>query len=163
MATPLIPPPQFRHGTGGEGNILKPSASVVFTASAQKAFGPTDLTSAYSGCTLRSQKLSPGVIPSDLFEKRPTTRFGKLTPTELANLRRARIRFQNLQKSFIDSDHAEGAEEKRISLFQRYKGREECRPAFITGTFLPSQAHKMTSALAKNYSKHTNEGKKETR
>ncbi|GFY17330.1 uncharacterized protein TNCV_1091031 [Trichonephila clavipes] len=42
------PPPQFRHGTGGEGNILQPPALVVSTATAHKPFGPTDLTSTYS-------------------------------------------------------------------------------------------------------------------
>ncbi|GFV97481.1 uncharacterized protein TNCV_2039891 [Trichonephila clavipes] len=45
------PPPQFRHGTGGEGNILQPPALVVSAATAHKTFGPTDLTSTYSVCT----------------------------------------------------------------------------------------------------------------
>ncbi|GFW12845.1 transposable element Tcb2 transposase [Trichonephila clavipes] len=46
-------PPQFRHGTGGEGNILQPPALVVSAAIAQKTFGPTDLASTYSVCTRR--------------------------------------------------------------------------------------------------------------
>ncbi|GFW51109.1 uncharacterized protein TNCV_3593911 [Trichonephila clavipes] len=49
----LSPPPQFKHGTGGEGNILQPSALVVYAATAHKTFGPTDLTSTYSVCTWR--------------------------------------------------------------------------------------------------------------
>ncbi|GFX41181.1 uncharacterized protein TNCV_2218791 [Trichonephila clavipes] len=47
------PPPQFRHGTGGEGNSLPPHALVVSAATAFKAFGPTDLMSTYSVCTRR--------------------------------------------------------------------------------------------------------------
>ncbi|GFV52197.1 uncharacterized protein TNCV_5071181 [Trichonephila clavipes] len=47
----LSPPPQHRHGTGGEGNILQPSVLVVFSVTAHKAFGPTDLRSTYSACT----------------------------------------------------------------------------------------------------------------
>ncbi|GFU81807.1 uncharacterized protein TNCV_3087191 [Trichonephila clavipes] len=46
-------PPQFRHGTGGEGNILQPTAPVVSAATAHKTFGPTDFTSTYSVCTRR--------------------------------------------------------------------------------------------------------------
>ncbi|GFU32942.1 uncharacterized protein TNCV_4155321 [Trichonephila clavipes] len=53
MATPPISPPQFRHGTGGEGNILQPPAPVVSAATAHRTFRPTDLTSTYSVCTLR--------------------------------------------------------------------------------------------------------------
>ncbi|GFX84130.1 uncharacterized protein TNCV_4859381 [Trichonephila clavipes] len=49
----LSPPPQFRHGTGGEGNILQPPALVVSAATAHKTFEPTDLTSTYSVCTRR--------------------------------------------------------------------------------------------------------------
>ncbi|GFW63116.1 uncharacterized protein TNCV_4454641 [Trichonephila clavipes] len=47
------PPPQFRHGTGGEGSVLQPPALVVSAATAQKTCGPTDLTSTYSVCTQR--------------------------------------------------------------------------------------------------------------
>ncbi|GFW27668.1 uncharacterized protein TNCV_765501 [Trichonephila clavipes] len=42
------PPPQFRHGTGGEGNILQSPALVISAATTHKTFGPTDLTSTYS-------------------------------------------------------------------------------------------------------------------
>ncbi|GFU13162.1 uncharacterized protein TNCV_1445661 [Trichonephila clavipes] len=45
--------PQFRHGTGGERNILQPPAPVVSDATSHKTFGPTDLTSTYSMCTRR--------------------------------------------------------------------------------------------------------------
>ncbi|GFT44723.1 hypothetical protein TNCV_2845131 [Trichonephila clavipes] len=44
----LSPPPQFRHRTGGEGNILQLLAPMVSATTTQKTFGPTDLTSAYS-------------------------------------------------------------------------------------------------------------------
>ncbi|GFT30494.1 uncharacterized protein TNCV_2377761 [Trichonephila clavipes] len=44
---PRSPPPQLRHGTGGEGNILQPHAPVVSAANAHKTFEPTDLTSTY--------------------------------------------------------------------------------------------------------------------
>ncbi|GFV63294.1 uncharacterized protein TNCV_1373911 [Trichonephila clavipes] len=44
----LSPHPQFRHGTGWEGNILQPPAPVVSAVTTYKTFGPTDLTSAYS-------------------------------------------------------------------------------------------------------------------
>ncbi|GFX52244.1 uncharacterized protein TNCV_4801011 [Trichonephila clavipes] len=47
------PPPQFRHGTGGEVNILQPPALVVLAATAHKTFVPTDLMSMYSVCTRR--------------------------------------------------------------------------------------------------------------
>ncbi|GFU05212.1 uncharacterized protein TNCV_575411 [Trichonephila clavipes] len=49
----LSPPPQFRPGTGREGNILQPPAPVVLAATFLKTFGPTDLTSTYSVCTRR--------------------------------------------------------------------------------------------------------------
>ncbi|GFV93477.1 hypothetical protein TNCV_1987911 [Trichonephila clavipes] len=49
----LSPPPQFRHGTGGEGNILQSSAPVVSAATAHKSFGTTDLTSTYCMYTRR--------------------------------------------------------------------------------------------------------------
>ncbi|GFW57287.1 hypothetical protein TNCV_542011 [Trichonephila clavipes] len=39
--------PQFRHGTGGEGNILQHPALVVLAANTHKTFGPTNLTSTY--------------------------------------------------------------------------------------------------------------------
>ncbi|GFV32790.1 uncharacterized protein TNCV_3312711 [Trichonephila clavipes] len=42
------PPSQFRHGTGGEGNILQPPALVVSATTAHKTFGSTDLMSTYS-------------------------------------------------------------------------------------------------------------------
>ncbi|GFS74811.1 uncharacterized protein TNCV_1395131 [Trichonephila clavipes] len=48
-----FPPPQFRHETGREGNILQPPALVVSAATAHKTFGPTDLMSTYSVCTRR--------------------------------------------------------------------------------------------------------------
>ncbi|GFT03976.1 uncharacterized protein TNCV_1731221 [Trichonephila clavipes] len=62
-------PPQLRHGTGGEGNILQFPALVVSAATAHKTFGSTDLTSTYSVCTLRvfsaighrTQAFRPGV------------------------------------------------------------------------------------------------------
>ncbi|GFS78831.1 uncharacterized protein TNCV_3149421 [Trichonephila clavipes] len=47
------PPPQFRYGTGREGNILQPPALVVSAATVHKTFGPPDLKSTYSGCTRR--------------------------------------------------------------------------------------------------------------
>ncbi|GFV22065.1 uncharacterized protein TNCV_4527501 [Trichonephila clavipes] len=47
------PPPQFRHRTGGEGNIHQPPALVVSAATAHKTFGPTDLTSTYAVCIRR--------------------------------------------------------------------------------------------------------------
>ncbi|GFX94354.1 uncharacterized protein TNCV_4293991 [Trichonephila clavipes] len=47
------PPPQFRHGTGVEGNILQPPALVVSAVTTHKTFGPTDLTTTYSVCTRR--------------------------------------------------------------------------------------------------------------
>ncbi|GFV58752.1 hypothetical protein TNCV_3730901 [Trichonephila clavipes] len=54
MATPPISPlPQFRHGTGWEGNILQPPALSDSAVTANKNFGPTDLTCTYSVCTRR--------------------------------------------------------------------------------------------------------------
>ncbi|GFS94370.1 uncharacterized protein TNCV_2014061 [Trichonephila clavipes] len=47
------PPPQFRHGTVGEGNILQPPALVVSAVTSHKIFGPNDLTSTYSLCAWR--------------------------------------------------------------------------------------------------------------
>ncbi|GFU83716.1 uncharacterized protein TNCV_523101 [Trichonephila clavipes] len=49
----LYPPPQFRHGTEGEGNIFQPRELVVSVATAHKTFRPTDLTSTYSMYTRR--------------------------------------------------------------------------------------------------------------
>ncbi|GFU27426.1 uncharacterized protein TNCV_3323361 [Trichonephila clavipes] len=49
----LSPFPQFRHGTGGKGNILQPSAHMVSAVTAHKTFGLADLTSTYSVCTRR--------------------------------------------------------------------------------------------------------------
>ncbi|GFU70303.1 hypothetical protein TNCV_1327491 [Trichonephila clavipes] len=50
----LSPPPQFRHETRGEGNILQPSALAVSAATAHKTFEPADLTSTYSVRTRRA-------------------------------------------------------------------------------------------------------------
>ncbi|GFU10581.1 uncharacterized protein TNCV_1772621 [Trichonephila clavipes] len=50
---PTISPPQFRHGIGGEGNILHPLTLVGSAATAHKTLGPIDLTSTYSVCTRR--------------------------------------------------------------------------------------------------------------
>ncbi|GFV16635.1 uncharacterized protein TNCV_4418221 [Trichonephila clavipes] len=47
------PPPQFSHGSGGEGNILQFPALVVSAVTAHKTFGPTDLMGTYSVCTRR--------------------------------------------------------------------------------------------------------------
>ncbi|GFX48655.1 uncharacterized protein TNCV_585521 [Trichonephila clavipes] len=49
----LSPPPQFRHVTGGEGNILQQPVPVVSAATTHKTFGPTHLTSTYSVYTRR--------------------------------------------------------------------------------------------------------------
>ncbi|GFX19040.1 uncharacterized protein TNCV_323441 [Trichonephila clavipes] len=49
----LSPPPQFRHGTGGEGNVLHPLAPMVSAAATHKTFGLTNLTRSYSVCTRR--------------------------------------------------------------------------------------------------------------
>ncbi|GFW06889.1 uncharacterized protein TNCV_3289881 [Trichonephila clavipes] len=49
----LSPPPLFRHGTGGKGNILQSPAPVVSAATAHKTFGPSHSTSTYSVCTRR--------------------------------------------------------------------------------------------------------------
>ncbi|GFW50881.1 hypothetical protein TNCV_3591631 [Trichonephila clavipes] len=37
----LSPSPQFKHGTGGEGNILQLTASVLSASNAHKTFRPT--------------------------------------------------------------------------------------------------------------------------
>ncbi|GFW80850.1 hypothetical protein TNCV_3779301 [Trichonephila clavipes] len=50
------PPPQFRHGAEGEGNILQ---SPCTGDSAHKTFKPTDLTSTYFVCTRRAS--NPGL------------------------------------------------------------------------------------------------------
>ncbi|GFU77932.1 hypothetical protein TNCV_521321 [Trichonephila clavipes] len=43
------PPPQFRHGTGGERNILQPPPLWVSAATTHNNFGTTDLTSTLWG------------------------------------------------------------------------------------------------------------------
>ncbi|GFX86225.1 uncharacterized protein TNCV_2561071 [Trichonephila clavipes] len=48
-----FPPPHFRHGTGGEVYILQSPELLGSAVTAHKTFGPTDLTSTYSMCTLR--------------------------------------------------------------------------------------------------------------
>ncbi|GFW50598.1 hypothetical protein TNCV_2889001 [Trichonephila clavipes] len=58
------PPPQFRHGTEGEGNILRAPCT---RNSAHKIFGPTDLTSTYSVC--------PSGLESDALTTRVPTAF----------------------------------------------------------------------------------------
>ncbi|GFW67626.1 uncharacterized protein TNCV_3392971 [Trichonephila clavipes] len=50
----LFSPPQFRHGTERERNILQPPALVVSTETTHKTFGSTDLTSTYFVCTRRA-------------------------------------------------------------------------------------------------------------
>ncbi|GFX09910.1 hypothetical protein TNCV_3565881 [Trichonephila clavipes] len=47
------PPPQFRYGTEGEGNIFQSPAVMISAVTALETFGPTDLMSAYSTCTRR--------------------------------------------------------------------------------------------------------------
>ncbi|GFX09870.1 uncharacterized protein TNCV_3565481 [Trichonephila clavipes] len=54
------PPPQFRYGTRGEGNILQSPALVVSAATAHKTFGPIDLTNTYSECTWRVENVKLG-------------------------------------------------------------------------------------------------------
>ncbi|GFT33594.1 uncharacterized protein TNCV_4381771 [Trichonephila clavipes] len=56
------PPPQFRHGTGGEGNILQPPALVVSAATAHKTFGPTDIR-ARTPCILGGYLVASGIEP----------------------------------------------------------------------------------------------------
>ncbi|GFY01770.1 uncharacterized protein TNCV_1467621 [Trichonephila clavipes] len=70
------PPPQFRHGTGGEKIIFQSPALVISAATVHKTFGPTDLTSMYSVCTRRvfgdighrTQAFRSGVRCSNLFQ-----------------------------------------------------------------------------------------------
>ncbi|GFW05101.1 hypothetical protein TNCV_598951 [Trichonephila clavipes] len=57
------PPPQFRHGTGGQGNILKAPAFPTIT---HKAFGLTDLTSRDSVRTRRVFSIGNRPRPSGL-------------------------------------------------------------------------------------------------
>ncbi|GFW12473.1 ubiquitin carboxyl-terminal hydrolase 24 [Trichonephila clavipes] len=57
----LSPPPQFRHGTGGEGNILPP-APMVSAATAHKTFRPTDLTIMFSMCIWWYWASNPGPV-----------------------------------------------------------------------------------------------------
>ncbi|GFT12864.1 uncharacterized protein TNCV_5095751 [Trichonephila clavipes] len=47
------PTPQYRHGTGGERNILQPPALMVSAATTHKTFGSTVLKSTYSVCNRR--------------------------------------------------------------------------------------------------------------
>ncbi|GFW45094.1 uncharacterized protein TNCV_715961 [Trichonephila clavipes] len=72
------PSPQFRHGTGGEGNIIQPPALVVSAATTHKIFGSTDLTSTYSVCTRRvfgGIETRPSGLGSDALTTRlPTAR-----------------------------------------------------------------------------------------
>ncbi|GFW21062.1 uncharacterized protein TNCV_2703021 [Trichonephila clavipes] len=49
----LSPPPQFKHGTGGEGNILQLPSPVVSATTTLNIFRPTDLTNTYSVCSQR--------------------------------------------------------------------------------------------------------------
>ncbi|GFW75140.1 hypothetical protein TNCV_448451 [Trichonephila clavipes] len=55
------PPPQVRHGTGGEGNILQSPALAVSAATAHKTFVPTNLTSMYSVRVVMVVNLWPGL------------------------------------------------------------------------------------------------------
>ncbi|GFX08637.1 uncharacterized protein TNCV_4171361 [Trichonephila clavipes] len=57
------PPPQLRHGTGGERNILQPQELMVLAATAHKTFGPTDLTSTYSLRVLGEYLVALGIDP----------------------------------------------------------------------------------------------------
>ncbi|GFS73736.1 uncharacterized protein TNCV_1457881 [Trichonephila clavipes] len=50
----LSPPPQFRYGTEGEGNILQPPTPMVSAATTHKTVGPTDSMSTYSVCIQRA-------------------------------------------------------------------------------------------------------------
>ncbi|GFS63044.1 uncharacterized protein TNCV_3743061 [Trichonephila clavipes] len=47
------PPPEFRHGTGGEENILQPPELEISAATTYKTFGFTDLMRMHSVCTGR--------------------------------------------------------------------------------------------------------------
>ncbi|GFU82390.1 hypothetical protein TNCV_2462731 [Trichonephila clavipes] len=49
----LSPPPQFRHGTGGEGNIFSSPLHPGFLLRPTTRLSDTDLTSTYSVCTRR--------------------------------------------------------------------------------------------------------------
>ncbi|GFS91594.1 uncharacterized protein TNCV_1140011 [Trichonephila clavipes] len=73
----LSPPPQFRHGTEGERNILHLPTSVFSAVTAHKTFRPTDLMSTYSVCTLRvfgGIETRPSGLESDSLTTRlPTT------------------------------------------------------------------------------------------
>ncbi|GFW52855.1 uncharacterized protein TNCV_2394341 [Trichonephila clavipes] len=44
---PRSPSPPFRHGTGGEENILQPPALLISAATIHRTFEPTNLTSTY--------------------------------------------------------------------------------------------------------------------
>ncbi|GFT82685.1 hypothetical protein TNCV_1634481 [Trichonephila clavipes] len=52
MAKPPISTSTIYHETGREGNILQPSSPGVSAATAHKIFGPTELTSTCSVCSL---------------------------------------------------------------------------------------------------------------
>ncbi|GFV80678.1 hypothetical protein TNCV_4618401 [Trichonephila clavipes] len=54
----LSPRPQFRYGTGREGNILQTPAPGFSAVTAHKTFGPTDLTSKYF---LRTRRVFGGI------------------------------------------------------------------------------------------------------
>ncbi|GFV09170.1 uncharacterized protein TNCV_4077721 [Trichonephila clavipes] len=81
----LSTPPQFRHGTGGEENILQPPAPVVSAATSHKTFGPNDLTSMYSVCTRKvfgGIETRPSSLESDGLNTRlPTSKTSTFTCT----------------------------------------------------------------------------------
>ncbi|GFV96949.1 uncharacterized protein TNCV_4351621 [Trichonephila clavipes] len=56
----ISPPPQFRYGTGGEGNIPQPPVPVVSAATTLKTFGLTDFSSTYS---MYAQRAFGGIEP----------------------------------------------------------------------------------------------------
>ncbi|GFU45489.1 uncharacterized protein TNCV_3625881 [Trichonephila clavipes] len=56
------PAPQFKHRTGGEGNILQPPALVVSAATTHKTLRPTYLTSTYSVCTRWPLAMNPDLL-----------------------------------------------------------------------------------------------------
>ncbi|GFT76590.1 uncharacterized protein TNCV_3678271 [Trichonephila clavipes] len=58
----LSPPPQFRHGTGGEVNILQHHTRVVSAATAHKTFGPADFPST-TPCVLGGYLVASGIEP----------------------------------------------------------------------------------------------------
>ncbi|GFW75072.1 uncharacterized protein TNCV_447771 [Trichonephila clavipes] len=76
----LSPPPQFRYGTGREGNILQPSAPAV------KTFGPTDSTSTNSVCTRRLSQVTYSQFGLAIHPNNPqaTRRFAEWAQSEMA-------------------------------------------------------------------------------